>query len=147
MLAGRRTSTERILTLFEGENIVSPPQNRRVCDGLVTALCSQLTSRNAVGKQGRRSGGFRVPKLARAERSADFQDRDGGILLAPLFGGTPFFEDAICGSGDQGSNSDRRLQISCPASRRRLRTPSARLTRASSCRDSNLHSHSLSSCQ
>jgi hypothetical protein len=29
---------KRILTLFEGENIVSPPQNRRVCDGLVTAL-------------------------------------------------------------------------------------------------------------
>jgi hypothetical protein len=89
MLAGRRTSTERILTLFEGENIVSPPQNRRVCDGLVTALCTQLTSRNAVGEQGRRSGGFRVAKLARAER-ADFQDRDGGILLGPRFGGTLF---------------------------------------------------------
>jgi hypothetical protein len=33
---------------------------------------------------------FRVAKLARAERSADFQDRDGGILLRPLFGSTLF---------------------------------------------------------
>jgi hypothetical protein len=43
----RGASNESTLTFFEGENIVSPPQNRRVCDGLVSVLCAQVTSRKA----------------------------------------------------------------------------------------------------
>jgi hypothetical protein len=58
MLAGRLTSSESILAFFERENIVSPPQNRLVCDGLVTALCTQLTSRNAVREPERRCSRF-----------------------------------------------------------------------------------------
>jgi hypothetical protein len=34
----QRASNEAILTFFEGENIVSPHLNRRVCDGFMTAL-------------------------------------------------------------------------------------------------------------
>jgi hypothetical protein len=61
----------------------------------------------------------RQPRLAaRAKRPADFQDRDGGILLRPLFGST-LFEYTVRGFGDQGSNPNRRLQISCQAFRRR----------------------------
>jgi hypothetical protein len=92
MLAGRRTSTESILTLFEGENIVSPSQNRRVCDGLVTARCTQLTRAMLAGAWATTQWflGKQPSLAARAERSADFQDRDGGILLRPLFGSPPF---------------------------------------------------------
>jgi hypothetical protein len=119
MLAGRRTSTESILTFFEGENIVSPPQNRRVCDGLVTARCTQFRAMPAGAWATTQWFLGRQPSLtARAERSADFQDRDGGILLRPLFG-SPLFKDAVRGFGDQGSNPNGRLRISCPASSRR----------------------------
>lgn len=154
MLAGRRTSTEYILTFFEGENIVSPPQNRRVCDGLVTGSLHPIDLAQCYGrKHGRRCsrGCFfgEAAKLGGPLPNGHSTCRLSGSRwrhpAAATVRQSPFLKTLFADSAIRAA-TPWRLQISCPASGADHKTRSFSASRAaSSCRDSNLNSSS--SCQ